>query len=104
MKVSSTNVRVINRNDNHNQNYSQHWQDDNTFIQNEENVQDVDDEPIILEQVHDDITDIEVFETHIRDIEEASHSLEKDVDVGLEADEGEEDPTGMFVQPSTMMT
>ncbi|KAF7143694.1 hypothetical protein RHSIM_Rhsim05G0136400 [Rhododendron simsii] len=84
--------------------FPQHRQNDNTFIQNEENVEDVDDGPIIPEEVQDDITDIGAFEMHIRDIDEASRSSEEDVDAGLEADEGEEHPIGMFEQPPTMMT
>ncbi|KAI8559693.1 hypothetical protein RHMOL_Rhmol04G0193900 [Rhododendron molle] len=85
-------------------NFPQHRQNDNTFIQNEENVEDVDNRRIIPEGVHDDITDIGAFEVHIRDIDEASRSSEEDVDAGLKADEGEEHPIGMFEQPPTMMT
>lgn len=70
----------------------------------EGNVEDVEVEPFMHEQFHDDITDIGAFDTHMRDIDEASHSSEEDVDVGLEVDEGEEDPVEMFEQPPTMMT
>ncbi|KAG5560268.1 hypothetical protein RHGRI_003534 [Rhododendron griersonianum] len=85
-------------------NISQHRQNDNTFIQNEENFEDVDEEPIIHEEVHDDITDIGAFEMHIRDMDEASQSSAEDVDAELEADEGEGTAIGMFEKPSTMMT
>ncbi|XP_058217303.1 uncharacterized protein LOC131328371 [Rhododendron vialii] len=85
-------------------NISQHRRNDNTFIENEENLEDVAEEPIIHEEVHDDITDIEAFGMHIRDIDEASQSSEEDVDAGLEADEGEQDPIRMFEKSSTMMT
>ncbi|KAF7133364.1 hypothetical protein RHSIM_Rhsim09G0066500 [Rhododendron simsii] len=37
-----------------------------------ENVEDADDELIVPEEVHDDITDLGAFEMHIRDIDEAS--------------------------------
>ncbi|KAI8564765.1 hypothetical protein RHMOL_Rhmol03G0207400 [Rhododendron molle] len=85
-------------------NISQHRQNDNTFIQNEENFEDVDEEPIIHEEVLDHITDIGAFEMHIRDIDEASQSSKENVDARLEADEGEQDAIGMFEKPSTMMT
>ncbi|KAF7141794.1 hypothetical protein RHSIM_Rhsim06G0170600 [Rhododendron simsii] len=85
-------------------NISQHRRNDNTFIENEENFEDVDEEPIIHEEVHDDITDIGAFEMHIRDIDEASQSSEEDVDALLEADEGEQGPIFLFEKPSTLMT
>ncbi|KAF7112937.1 hypothetical protein RHSIM_Rhsim13G0134200 [Rhododendron simsii] len=85
-------------------NISQHRRNDSTFIENEENFEDVDEEPIIHEKVYDDITDIGAFEMHLRDIDEASQSSEEDVDALLEANEGEQDPIRMFEKPSTMMT
>ncbi|KAF7131861.1 hypothetical protein RHSIM_Rhsim09G0099200 [Rhododendron simsii] len=85
-------------------NISQQRRNNNIFIENEENFEDVDEEPIIHEEVHDDITDIGAFEMHIRDIDEASQSSEEDVDALLEANESEQDPIRMFEKPSTMMT